>query len=489
MADTVSEMVERACRTHASDVAIHDRTGEAILFRTLLGTILAFAEQAADAGIGKNDLCALDIGEPTAGDILRLALLRLGATVIEGRASRLTRTHEIEIAFELTDTIGDDAPPGPDCKRILLDKSWLRPPTRHVPAMRCGRLVRTTTGTTGTPKLRLLTEEVLAARLLRSSRHRGAPEGPAFVGYRPGSSPAFNHFLRAVVSGVPVVQPRGSAEASLAAMDSLKSAVAYLSPYNFGVLLEVSGRTGIVPAGLRRIVVGGSGLHPRLAARGEAQFGCPVINSYGSNETSSIASVRVVETGDRPGVVGRPYPDLDVRFRDADTGEPAEAREILVRPPDAIRSLGYPDARPIGDAGGWIATGDLGRMTGDGMVQIVGRVHDLINVGGNKRAPSFFEDIAMSLPHVDRVAAFSLPDGAGSDIVGLAVVGQKDFAIGAFAQAIHARLGATYPMQIGEMADLPSNRGGKIDRKALQDIFLGARGAGVVSEREHDEGD
>lgn len=480
MAETISELLETACRRWPQRVAVHDATGEAIRYSSLFGTVLSFAEEAAERGVREGDLCAVDVSDATAGNILRLALLRLGATVIEGRASGLRRTHGLEVAHEFSDASGDDAAGELRTQRSLVDRSWIRPPRRYRTAAPGGSVVRATTGTTGTPKLRLLTEKVLAARLLRSSEHRGTPGGPAFIGYRPGSSPALNHFLRAVISGNPVIQPRRGALACIEAMNDLEARIAYLSPYNFGVLLDESSRSGEAPRSLARIVVGGGGLHPRVAARGEAQFGCRIINSYGSNETSSIASVRVVETEGRAGVVGRPYPDMAIAFRaDGDPdADPQKGGEILVRPPDAVRSVEFPGGRMIGDADGWIATGDIGRMTDDGLLQIVGRIHEMLNVGGNKRAPSHFEDIAIGLPGVARVAAFAVPAEDGTDVVGLAVVGRDGFDIRHFAQAMQARFGPTYPMQIGEVDELPSNSGGKIDREALKTLFLDARERG-----------
>jgi long-chain acyl-CoA synthetase len=483
LAETISRLLETACRRWPERIAVHDATGEAIRFSSLFGTVLSFAEEAAERGVREGDLCAVDVSDATAGNILRLALLRLGATVIEGRASGLHRTYGFEVAHEFSDASGDDLPGGLPTQRNIIDRSWIRPPRRYRTAAPGGSVVRATTGTTGTPKLRLLTEKVLAARLLRSSEHRGTPGGPAFIGYRPGSSPALNHFLRAVISGNPVIQPRRGASACLEAMNDLEARVAYLSPYNFGVLLDESSRSGEAPRSLARIVVGGGGLHPRVAARGEAQFGCPVINSYGSNETSSIASVRVVETEGRAGVVGRPYPDMLVAFRS--DGDPQKGGEILVRPPDSVRSLEFPGGCMIGDADGWIATGDIGRMTDDGLLQIVGRVHEMLNVGGNKRAPSHFEDIAIGLPGVARVAAFAVPANCGTDVVGLAVVGRDGFDIRQFAHAMHARLGPTYPMQIGEVDELPYNSGGKVDREALKTIFLDARDRGDRKEGEN----
>ncbi|MGX1096369.1 AMP-binding protein [Amorphus sp. MBR-141] len=101
----------------------------------------------------------------------------------------------------------------------------------------------------------------------------------------------------------------------------------------------------------------------------------------------------------------RPQPGLEVEIRDPETGEtlPANMRgEIRVRGWSVMR--GYfdkPDetAAALG-ADGWLATGDLGRIGADGRLEFLGRVKDIIRVGGENVSPAEVEDILHKHPKV-----------------------------------------------------------------------------------------
>ena len=477
-----SAAFEAACHRWPGRTAVEDATGEAIGFAALFATVLAFAEQVQERGVRRGDLVAVDMADATAGHVLRLALLRLGTRQIEGRAETLKALYGLNPDWAFSDS-PQTAGAGFDEDRYLrVDQGWIRAPRERLPVVGGGEMLLATTGTTGTPKLRLIGEEALVARWARSTAFRGAASGPAFVGYRPGSSPGFDQFMRALLAGCSVVQPRPTDQASLEAIDSLGVTDAFLAPFNFELFLDLATRLGLRPRALSRIVVGGGAILPAIAARAEAHFGCPVFNTYGSTETGSIAMVRVIEA--EAGVVGVPHADMGLRFRDPEGAEadPGTGGEILVRPPAAAGVLSYPALTPIGDRDGWIATGDVGRLDAAGQLCLSGRVHEILNIGGNKRAPIWFEDIARGFPGVARLAAFGLPSGQGGDIVGLAVEAPDGFDLNGFAQFMIARLGPSYPIQIGLVDQIPVNAGGKLDRQAVRAAFLIAAEDGPAPE-------
>gem|GEM_PF-5919075 len=470
MAEGISELIEAACARWPDRVAVHDARGEAILFRSFFAVLLGVAEHARDLGIGARDVVAIRMVDATAGMVLRLALLRIGAIVVAAERDDVLAAHGVTPAFVLfDDTPPDTARPG--VRHVHVDQDWIRPPRGPVPITPGGQLVRATSGTTGLPRLWAYPETVIAARLMRSARLRGPATGPSFVGYGANASAAVNHFIASLLAGMPVVQRRATLEASYEAMDRLGVVDAFLSPYSFNALLGIAEALDRPPAALARIVVGGGGVHPEIALRAEAAFGCPVFNSYGSSETGSIAMIRVTEAADTPGLVGRPHEGIEIAFRNHPG---VEGAEILVRSPPEVRVTRYPDGAPSGDAEGWVATGDIGHLDGEGRLVLQGRVHDLLNVGGVKRAPGWFETIALGFPGIRQVAAFALPDGTGTDAVGLAVVAPDDFDLHRFARYMHDRLGPVFPLRIGQVDDVTSSAGGKVDRRALCEAFMSA---------------
>ena len=59
---------------------------------------------------------------------------------------------------------------------------------------------------------------------------------------------------------------------------------------------------------------------------------------------------------------------------------------------------------------GWFRTGDLGSLDGDGYLQLVGRLKEMILRGGENIAPAEVEDVLRAHPAVVDVACFGLPD-------------------------------------------------------------------------------
>ena len=112
-------------------------------------------------------------------------------------------------------------------------------------------------------------------------------------------------------------------------------------------------------------------------------IGVPLREIYGMSETSGVISLGEV---DDIGSVGKPFPGTEVRI--ADDGE------LLVRGPSVM--VGYrarPDATAAAlDGAGWLHTGDVGQIDGDGRIRIVDRKKDLIiNSSGKNMSPANIE--------------------------------------------------------------------------------------------------
>src|SRR3954447_7926286 len=104
--------------------------------------------------------------------------------------------------------------------------------------------------------------------------------------------------------------------------------------------------------------------------------GVPVFEGYGMTETSTVASANRADAF-RFGSVGKPLPGMEVKV--ADDGE------LLLRGPNIFQ--GYfknEDATRETLAGGWLHTGDLGRIDEDGFIYITGRKKDIIITAGGK---------------------------------------------------------------------------------------------------------
>jgi fatty-acyl-CoA synthase len=122
----------------------------------------------------------------------------------------------------------------------------------------------------------------------------------------------------------------------------------------------------------------------------------------------------------------RPQPGVEIRIR-GENGEdsaPGVPGEILVRGWNVMR--GYFDkpeetARAI-DADGWLSTGDLGRLDTDRRLEFLGRVKDIIRVGGENVSPAEIEDVLHRHPKVRQAAVVGVPDARLVEVVAAFVV-------------------------------------------------------------------
>jgi acyl-CoA synthetase (AMP-forming)/AMP-acid ligase II len=94
-------------------------------------------------------------------------------------------------------------------------------------------------------------------------------------------------------------------------------------------------------------------------------------------------------------------------------------------------AAGYADGSSLGerlDRDGYLHTGDLARIDGEGFVWIEGRVGDVINRGGNKVFPDHVEEVLRLSPRVRDVAVVGVPDDRLGEVPVAFVVGDADVA-------------------------------------------------------------
>ena len=127
--------------------------------------------------------------------------------------------------------------------------------------------------------------------------------------------------------------------------------------------------------------------------------GIPILEGYGQTEGAGSSHLN------RPGAVklgtvGRPLPHIECRLEDDG--------EILVRGPNIFRGyINRPEAtREILDADGWLHTGDVGAIDGDGFLSITGRKKEiLITSGGKNLSPEHIENALKTSPYVKEAVA------------------------------------------------------------------------------------
>ncbi|HEY7607240.1 MAG TPA: AMP-binding protein, partial [Actinomycetes bacterium] len=229
---------------------------------------------------------------------------------------------------------------------------------------------------------------------------------------------------------------------------------------------------------LELLVCGGAALaaatQEALAAR---LPGATVGQAWGLTETCVGLSMPDRDGGSVPGTVGRVMPNTELRVVDPGSGRdlgPGEPGELLGRGPQVMAGyLGRPEATAaMLDPGGWLRTGDLGLVDGDGNVVIVDRLKELIKVSGHQVAPAELEALLATHPAVADAAVLGRDDPDRGEVPVAVVVPRPGtdpdpaelLAWVAERVAPHKRLRA-----VRFAAAIPRTPSGKLLRRALRD--------------------
>jgi acyl-CoA synthetase (AMP-forming)/AMP-acid ligase II len=243
-----------------------------------------------------------------------------------------------------------------------------------------------------------------------------------------------------------------------------------------------------------RLVVTGAALVPVELVRGLwSELGIEtVLTAYGLTE--ACGTVTMCRRGDSAEVIagtsGRAIPDVEVRIVDPGGAEVSrgESGEVVVRGYNVMRGY-FNDTEASEEAvdpDGWLHTGDIGVMDGDGNVSITDRLKDMYVSGGFNVYPAEVEAVLRGHPTVGQVAVIGVPDRRMGE-VGLAlIVPAAGTTAGTTAGAddeltawARERL-ANYkvPRSVAWVDTLPMNAGGKVLKRELRLQYASADGAG-----------
>jgi long-chain acyl-CoA synthetase len=217
----------------------------------------------------------------------------------------------------------------------------------------------------------------------------------------------------------------------------------------------------------------------------EQKIKMPISEGYGLTETgpathiniSAFAKVTRFATSTKPGI-GLPIPDTEVKLVDPNTGKEVpfgEVGEIWLKGPQVMKGY-WPDAGSGLEEGGWLKSGDLGKIDEDGYFHLVDRIKDMINVSGMKVYSIEVDEVLFKHPAVEGVVTIGIPDPErpGSERIKAFVKLRNDFKGKIEAQEIidycKEKMAAyAVPKFIEFKDDLPLTVAEKIFKRALRE--------------------
>jgi long-chain acyl-CoA synthetase len=146
--------------------------------------------------------------------------------------------------------------------------------------------------------------------------------------------------------------------------------------------------------------------------------------------------------------------------------------EIVMRGPGVMKGYwGRPEDTARALRGGWLHSGDIGRMDEEGYVFIVDRVKDMINVSGFKVWPAEIEHYLYQIPGIREVAVYGVPDDLKGEAVRAAVVLKDGMSLAGEEVIAWCREKlAAYktPERVDIVKELPKSATGKILKRVLR---------------------
>jgi long-chain acyl-CoA synthetase len=210
----------------------------------------------------------------------------------------------------------------------------------------------------------------------------------------------------------------------------------------------------------------------------ENKFGVGIIETMGLTETAAPCfSNPLAPEWRKVGSPGRAWGN-EARIVGSDgTVLPAgEVGEIMVRG-DNVMSCYYKDPVETGrtlEPDGWLHTGDLGYLDGDGFAFVTGRIKELIIKGGENIAPREIDEALIKHPALLEAAAVGIPDPNYGQEIMACVVLRPDHSCSAEELRAHcaAELGSyKTPKQFRFVTELPKGPSGKVQRLKLLDLL------------------
>jgi long-chain acyl-CoA synthetase len=243
----------------------------------------------------------------------------------------------------------------------------------------------------------------------------------------------------------------------------------------FNALLNTPGFDAVDFSSLKVALGGGMAVQAAVSERWKKVTGRHICQGWGLTESSPVGTANLPRSLEFTGSIGYPLPSTDVSIRD-DEGNAlpiGSIGEICLRGPQVMR--GYWN-RPEETAkvmlpGGWLRTGDVGRMDERGRSYIEDRKKDMILVSGFNVYPNEIEGVIAQMPGVCEVAAVAQADERSGEVVALFIV-RKDPALTAEQVVEFARRELTpykVPKHVYFRDELPKTNVGKILRRTLRD--------------------
>jgi long-chain acyl-CoA synthetase len=220
---------------------------------------------------------------------------------------------------------------------------------------------------------------------------------------------------------------------------------------------------------IKACISGSAPLMPEVRRQFQKLTGGKLVEGYGLSEAPTATHCNPIRGENRNGSIGLPLPDVDCRIQSDKEG--GDSGELLIRGPQVMAGYHEDEAatrQTIVD--GWLHTGDIARMDGDGYFYVIGRQKELIKVGGLQVWPQEVEAALLKNGDVKEAVVAGIPDtGRGEQVKAWVVLREGSKADAEVLRKACASEIAYFkvPHEIEFIKEIPRTSVGKILRREL----------------------
>ena len=244
----------------------------------------------------------------------------------------------------------------------------------------------------------------------------------------------------------------------------------------FNALINTPGFDQIDFSSLKVTLGGGMSVQPAVAAQWKQITGCTLVEAFGLTETSPAVCINPLNINEYNGSIGLPIPSTYCRLVDTEGNiiTNNEAGELCIKGPQVMREYWNrpEETSEVLSNDGWLRTGDIAKMDGNGYFYIVDRIKDMILVSGFNVYPNEIENVIVEHPGVLECGVIGVADELrGEAVKAFVVLKDKNLSEQALLSYCKENLTAyKTPDCIVFIQELPKTNVGKVLRRELRTL-------------------
>ncbi|MCF8529346.1 MAG: acyl--CoA ligase [Aquiluna sp.] len=225
---------------------------------------------------------------------------------------------------------------------------------------------------------------------------------------------------------------------------------------------------------VKAIMTGGAFIHPKVATRLAETFHCKVMNVYASTEGGLAAFSEATNT---PNDLCLPYPGVQIKIVDEEGGElpTGQKGRILIKGPQMRLSYLGPEGFDPQDSGEYFEPGDFGYRQENGLLKVLGREDDILNLSGVKIDPRQIEEFAMNELDIPEAVSMLATDQHGKTFHILFVVSNEPINNNELVAKMRQVFKNKAPQMVMELPEIPRNEMGKVARRVTIETGINSK--------------